>query len=160
MIVRQANDADAGAMAEILNEIIGIGGTTALEGVVCDADLKDWMARNADRASWVVAEDADGRIMGFQWFEPNPKLPPEAADIATFARASSAGRGIGTAMFEMTKDRARVLGYGWINASIRSDNRSGLTYYAKMGFQDYGSDPTVALSDGTVTGKTYKRFDL
>ncbi len=160
MNIRPANANDAGAMAAILSEIIAIGGTTALEGPITGDDIQEWMSRGGSMATWIVAEDAPGDIMGFQWAEPNPKLPPEAADIATFAKVGVTGRGIGSAMFQATATALKKMGYSWINASIRSDNQSGLTYYRKMGFVEYAADPTVAMADGTITGKTYKRYDL
>ena len=159
MKVRPATTKDTGQMADILNAIIEVGGSTALESFVDGRGIGNWMARSPGRTTWLVAEDAT-QLLGFQWTEPNPALPENATDIATFARIGMAGKGIGTALFEATKERCRTLEYTWIKASIRSDNTSGLSYYSKMGFVDWKSDPTVALSDGTVTGKTYKRYDL
>ncbi|MEM6636824.1 MAG: GNAT family N-acetyltransferase [Pseudomonadota bacterium] len=146
-------------MADLLNQIILAGGTTAIEDVVSPDELRQWMARSQGRSAWHVAA-RNGQIMGFQWIEPNPVLPPEAVDIASFVRMGATGLGIGRGLFIATQNAAKGLGYGWINASIRSDNVSGLAYYSAMGFQDWKSDPTVTLSDGTVTGKTYKRFEL
>ena len=159
MIVRTAKAEDTPQMAALLNEIIRAGGTTAIEGEVSADDIAQWMARAPDRSAWHVA-DADGSIMGFQWIAPHDGLPPEACDIATFAKIGATGQGIGTRLFAATREEARTLGYAWINAAIRSDNESGLTYYGRMGFRDWKHDPEIALSDGTVTGKTYKRFDL
>ena len=108
----------------------------------------------------LTSRESGGVLAGVQWIEPNASLPPECLDIATFARTGSTGKGIGTALFQETRPAAKSLGAAWINAAIRSDNPSGLAYYTRMGFRDYKTDPTVTLSDGTVTGKTYKRFDL
>ncbi|MEL6169525.1 MAG: GNAT family N-acetyltransferase [Pseudomonadota bacterium] len=159
MLIRPATVEDAGAMSALLNEVITKGGTTAIEGAVSARDVCNWMARNPDRSAWHVAASDDG-ILGFQWIEPNAKLPPEAADIASFVRVGSTGGGIGARLFATTCAAATGLGYRWINASIRSDNTVGLGYYRKMGFQVWDEDPTASLSDGTVTGKTHTRFEL
>lgn len=160
ILIRRATRDDAGEISSLLNEIITAGGSTALETPTTAEDIAAWMANDPDQSAWHVARDSDGTLQGFQWIERNPALPPDALDIATFARVGGTRRGVGTALFNATKEAARALGASWINAAIRSDNPSGLAYYTRMGFVDYKSDPTVALSDGTVTGKTFKRLDL
>ncbi|MEM7644412.1 MAG: GNAT family N-acetyltransferase, partial [Pseudomonadota bacterium] len=83
-------------MAALLNEIIDIGGTTALQGPLSGDELRDWMSD--DRATWHVAE-TDGEIVGFQWIEPRSGLPRDAASIATFTKPGQQGLGIGSALF-------------------------------------------------------------
>ncbi len=158
--VRPAAPGDAPQMAALLAAIIARGGITAIRGPVDGADIAAWMARAPERSSWHVACDAAGAVIGFQWAEPHPDLPTDAADIASFVRIGETGRGVGRKLFEATAARARALGYRWLNASIRGDNASGLTYYARIGFSDWHADPGATLWDGTVTGKVHKRFDL
>lgn len=147
-------------MAEILNQIIKIGGTTAIITPVDTATIGDWMARNPDQSAWFVAEDETGLVLGFQWIEPNPSLPEDAANIATFSRPGHTGLGIGSKLFEATKIAASKLGYSWINANIRADNEGGLAYYQSRGFENYGTINDHPLADGTRVNKVLKRFDL
>lgn len=148
-------------MAAILSEIIAIGGTTAITGHVTAADLREWMAAAPDASAWHVAETEAGEIVGFQWIAPGGDyLPPEAAEIATFAKPGRQGLGIGSKLFEATKEAARMLGYAWINANIRADNESGLTYYQSRGFEDYGRIARYRMADGTVVDKILKRYGL
>lgn len=158
--IRAYDQKDLLQMTEILNEIIEIGGTTAYLSPLKESDLESWTKRKVAHARWNVAQDETGQIVGFQWAESHPNLPPEAASIATFVRVGVVGTGIGLKLFEATSTQMRALGFEWINASIRSDNDSGLRYYTKMGFIDWKVDPDAALSDGRVTGKNHKRFDL
>jgi len=157
--IRPVQHTDIGQMTELLNEIIEIGGTTAYLTPQTEADIARWVSRGGDKASWHVA-DEDGAVLGFQWAEPHDQLPAVAASVATFVRVGTVGKGLGTRLFAATTAKARALGFVWLNASIRSDNVSGLTYYAKMGFKDWKIDPDAALSDGRITGKTHKRFNL
>ena len=160
VIVRPATNFDARAMADLLNEIIRIGGTTALTQDVTGDDIKEWMADNAERAAWHVATDEAENCLGFQWIKPKASLPPEACDIATFVKVGRTGLGTGSKLFDATKSAALALGYDWINANIRSDNDSGLTYYQSRGFRTYDHDSDVTLSGGLTVDKTLKRYDL
>ncbi|WP_172298549.1 GNAT family N-acetyltransferase [Pseudoruegeria sp. HB172150] len=157
--VRRAGTADAGAMAELLNEIIAIGGMTAITEPVDGATLTEWM-RSDERSIWHVAEDEGGEVLGFQWVDPHPKMGPEVAQIATFARVGRTGLGIGSKLFEATKAAAKQAGYGWINAEIRADNPSGLTYYQSRGFEDYGRIEGYRMGNGQVVDKVLKRYDF
>ncbi|WP_204112617.1 GNAT family N-acetyltransferase [Shimia biformata] len=147
-------------MADLLNEIITIGGTTAMTNPVNYTDLARWMDEGSDRVAWHVAEDNSSALLGFQWIGPHPDLPTDACDIATFAAIGKTGIGVGSALFETTKSAARRLGYKWINANIRADNTGGLTYYQSRGFEDYGRKTDVTLDNGQTVDKVLKRFDL
>ncbi len=158
--VRRATPLDARQMAELLNEIIAEGGTTALVRPVTGSDLEDWMGYSPDRAAWHVAVTEDGAVVGFQWFEPEASLPHDAANIATFVKMGQTGLGIGSALFKATQKAAKDLGYAWINANIRADNEGGLIYYQSRGFRDYGRIEDYQLESGLVVDKVLKRFDL
>lgn len=158
--VRRAGPLDARPLAELLNEIIAAGGTTALTRPISAEEMRDWMTLYPDRAAWHLAEDDAGEVLGFQWVEPGDNLPDEAAQIATFARRGRTGLGIGSALFRETEKAARALGYRWISANIRADNTGGLAYYQSRGFEDYGTKRGVHLDDGLTVDKVLKRYDL
>jgi L-amino acid N-acyltransferase YncA len=147
-------------LAEILNQIIAEGGTTALADPVTAAELSSWIERDPNRSAWHVAEDETGQVMGFQWIAPASYLPEDAAEIATFARPGHTGLGIGSRLFEATEQAARNLGYSWINANIRADNSGGLAYYQSRGFETYGQKTGVRMTNGLTVDKVLKRFDL
>ena len=156
--VRKAGRLDTREMAEILNQIIDAGGSTALTTRVTSDSLAEWMTH--DRSAWHVAETEDGGIMGFQWVEPADYLPTDAAEIATFARMGHTGLGIGSALFRATENAARSLGYAWINANIRADNTGGLAYYQSRGFEDYDRIEAYRMGNGQIVNKVLKRYDL
>lgn len=159
--VRPAHDLDAREMVAILNEVIEIGGTTAMTHPIDAQYLIDRMNAEREVSSWLVAEKPDGEIVGFQWVTRGGEyLPPEAAEIATFAKPGQQGLGIGSKLMEATKAAAKRLGYTWINANIRADNESGLTYYQSRGFEDYGRIEGVRMANGQVVDKVLKRYDL
>lgn len=159
--IRPGAPADLRVVAELLNEIIAIGGTTALTNAITRAELGEWLMAHPRKSAWHVAIAEDGALLGFQWVGPyEPDLPPEACDIATFVKTGQTGIGIGSRLFEATKRAALQLGYDWINANIRADNGGGLVYYQSRGFRDWGRLSDVRLSDGTTVDKVLKRYDL
>ncbi|MCP4205768.1 MAG: GNAT family N-acetyltransferase [Shimia sp.] len=158
--VQKGSAADLRQTAELLNEIIAIGGTTALIDPLSREEISGWLLGEPDRSVWHVAMDTGGKVLGFQWVGPFGSLPPEACEIGTFVKAGRTGLGIGSKLFEATKSAARTLGYDWINAEIRADNTGGLAYYQSRSFEDYGRKDGVVLQDGTEVSKVLKRYNL
>jgi len=156
--IRRTGPLDTANIAALLNEIIDKGGTTAMVSPVSDKDVQTWMA--TANAVWLLAEDSDGGLLGFQWIEPHPDLPKDATDIASFVKIGQTGLGVGTALFEATKSVARDMGYRKIDAIIRADNSSGLAYYQSRGFETIRHIADARLQDGTCVDKIWKRFEL
>jgi L-amino acid N-acyltransferase YncA len=157
---RRATTLDAPPMAELLNQIIAAGGTTALTRPVTSRDMAQMMTTALDRSAWHVALNWGGALRGFQYIEPGDHLPPEACDIATFVQIGRTGLGIGSALFAATTKTAKALGYVWINAEIRADNEGGLIYYQSRGFRDYARREAVELASGQRVDKILKRYDI
>ncbi len=158
--IRRAGVLDARQMAELLNAIIRKGGTTAHTTPVSRDTILQWMDRAPERSAWHVAEEDTGNILGFQFLEPHPDLPPEACDIASFVRLGQTGLGVGSKLFDASRKAAKDLGYLWINATIRADNTGGLAYYQSRGFETYAHHPQQRLANGAIIDKISKRFDL
>ncbi len=158
--VRPGTSSDLRQVSDLLNEIIAIGGTTALTTPMTRDDLEGWLFANRDKSAWQIAIDDAGDLLGFQWIGVWPELPPEACDIGTFVKSGQTGLGIGSKLFDATVQAATDLGYDWINANIRADNAGGLAYYQSRGFRDWGQLDGIELADGTKINKVLKRFDL
>ncbi len=156
--IRRAGGNDAKNISSLLNEIIAVGGTTAMVNPVSADEIQTWMA--CDNAVWHLAENDDGAIQGFQWIEPHPDLPKGALDITSYVKVGQTGLGIGSALFEATKKAARNMGYHMIDAIIRADNSGGLAYYQSRGFETIGHIRNAELDDGTHIDKVWKRFQL
>ncbi|GAB5436581.1 GNAT family N-acetyltransferase [Falsiruegeria mediterranea] len=158
--VRPMMPEDVAASCRILNDIIEAGGTTAHEIPFSEALFRESFLTGVDLVCCHVAFDAGREIAGFQWLGISEDLPPDCADIATFARQDRAIRGVGRALFAETARVALNLGFAEINATIRADNVSGLAYYAKMGFLDHSVSHSRPLKDGTPVDRISKRFIL
>jgi GNAT superfamily N-acetyltransferase len=158
--VRPTVRADALALADLLNEIIAAGGTTAYETPFTPEVFADVHIDGPGVITSMIAEDARGMAAGFQILLANDKLGLGWGDIGTFARRGSTTRGIGSALFAATRAAAIAAGLKAINATIRADNTGGLAFYAKMGFVDYAVARAVPLADGTPVDRISRRFDL
>ncbi len=156
--IRKAGSLDATAMADLLNEVIAEGGTTAITEPVTAAYFENWM--NTPKSIWTLAEDDAGELLGFQWVTPLESEPGLVAEIATFARVGRTGLGIGSALFDATRADCVAIGYDWIRANIRADNVGGLIYYQSRGFEDYGRIAGYRMPNGQIVDKVLKRFEL
>jgi len=158
--VRPTVRADAPALADLLNEIIAAGGTTAYETPFTPESFAEAHIDGPGVITSMIAEDGDGHPMGFQILLASDKFAPGWGDIGTFARRGSTTRGIGSALFAATRAAAIAAGLKAINATIRADNAGGLAFYARMGFVDYSVARAVPLADGTPVDRISRRYDL
>ncbi len=158
--IRPVRRGDVAELCALLDEIIGIGGTTAIESPMSQEEFRDHFVDGAAHVACFVAEAETGKLLGYQSVERHDKLPPGWADIATFARANPKTPGVGTALFQVTKVHAPKISVVALNATIRADNTGGLAYYAKMGFVTYTVHKAVPLMDGALVDRISKRYDL
>ena len=144
----------------MLNAIIRIGGTTAIEATLSETEFLDYFLRSEHHVLCNVAIDGAGKIMGFQSVETRKDLPNLCCDIATFTDRHAGVKGAGTALFIETRKQLFDRGFRSINATIRADNAAGLAYYTKMGFRDVTVQRSIPLQDGTPVDRMSKRFTL
>lgn len=163
LTVRPAAPSDAAQMAELINTIIAVGGTTAYEDPFDAAHMDAAYISLPQLVSCFVAESG-GDIVGFQGlmrsFDPEDPLPDGWATIGTFARVGLTQRGVGGALFAATLDAARAAGIAVIDATIRADNTGGLAFYSRQGFVDYDRLVGMPLKDGTPVDRIRKRYDI
>lgn len=156
LALRPAAPADAPAMAELLNAIIAVGGSTAHRTPFSAGGLEATYIRPSRRISCFVAS-AEGALLGFQALEwADPEWPaayrrPEGwATIATYVGAAARGGGVGRALFAETVAAARAAGAAAIDATILAENTGGLAFYGGLGFTEYQR----------IDDRVRKRFDL
>jgi len=160
LTIRPVLDADAPALAALLNEIIARGGTTALERPFTPKALSEAMLTGPDVYCCFVAEDASGGLVGFQALTRSDHVPEGVGDIGTFARVRHGRKGTGSRLFAATRQAAGERGLTAINATIRADNAGGLAFYGRLGFVDDEIHRAVPLSDGTPIDRISKRYVL
>lgn len=152
--IRRARPFDSGPMARLLNAIVGQDARGGPPDPMTAADLAGWMAQSD---VWHLAERA-GDVVGFQWVEAHPDLPPTTCDIATFVGLRPESIGIGTRLFDVTRKAAKASGFTHIHAKIRATNEGGLIYYQSRGFERLTprDDPTSGRPPVRSVTMTYR----
>ena len=160
LTIRPAVEADTEGMRALLNEIIRVGGTTAITNELSPDEMREWFISGENVVSCFVAVDSDGTIVGFQSLSKYDSLPAGWVDIATFASRSRHKSSVGSALFARTREAAAKLGFSAINATIRVVNEGGLAYYSRMGFETYLVEEGDPQAQGRVFNRIHKRFVL
>lgn len=160
LVIRAVVGADATGMCAVLNEIIRIGGTTAITNELSPDEMREWFISGRAVVSCFVAVDDDGTILGFQALSTHDSLPAGWVDIATFASRSRQKSGVGSALFNHTRKAATQHGFATINATIRVVNEGGLAYYSRMGFETYLVEDGDPVTHGRIFNRVHKRYEL
>ena len=160
MEIRPVRNEDATVLADLLNEIIAGGGTTALEKLFTPGALAGDMLTGPGVICCFVALDDDGSLGGFQSLVRSDDLPNDVGDIATFSRVGRVRKGMGSQLFAVTRQAATEKGLAAVNATIRADNIGGLAFYGRLGFEPYRITRAVLLCDGTPVDRVSKRYFL
>ncbi|WP_228135981.1 GNAT family N-acetyltransferase [Xanthomonas sp. NCPPB 1128] len=156
MQIRPATLDDAEAMVAVQNAIFAAGLRKAPTDL---GTVRATYLEHPDRIQCVLAEDADGRVLGFQSLRiARPGNTYDVAEgwgiIGTHVDPRAARRGVGSALFRATCAAARGAALAQIDATIAADNALGQAYYEAVGFRTYRTPPglvcKVYLLDGSV----------
>ncbi len=141
--VRRVAVEDAEQIVAILNPIISEGLFTVFDEPISVEAERDYIAGLTDRNVFLVAEETPGRVVGFQSLEPFHAPYTHAFDhvavIATYVAEGHRRRGVSRALFPLTFDAARRVGYQKIFSFVRSDNPAALAAYQSHGFRLIGT---------------------
>ena len=160
LTIRPVHCDDTAGMRTLLNEIIRVGGTTAITSELSPDEMREWFISGEAVVACFVAVDSDGTIVGFQSLGTYGSLPAGWADIATFTCRPRHKSGVGSALFARAREAASTLGFAAFNATIRVVNEGGLAYYSRMGFTTYLVEEGDPQAQGRVFNRVHKRIDL
>ena len=160
LAILAARDEDTKGMRRLLNEIIRVGGTTAITNKLSSDEMREWFISGEAVVSCFVAVDSDGAIVGFQSLSTYGSLPAGWVDIAIFTSRSRHKSGVGSALFSRMREAALELGLAAINATIRVENAGGLAYYSRMGFETYLVEDGDPQPQRRVFNRVHKRYAL
>jgi ribosomal protein S18 acetylase RimI-like enzyme len=125
--VRFATDADAVAVAELARacetEALGVG-------VVEEGDVRDWWRVTVPRENvWLI--HGEGRLAAAATLWPRDDSPSVWGDVHPELR----GRGLGTALVELTETRARELGAAVIRSDAFARDYAAAAFLESQGYR-------------------------
>lgn len=138
MQIRDAVIGDVEQMSAFLKELTASGKRTSPDD---ESFVQAYYIEDSAKIRCSVAED-DGVILGFQSLklaEPGNSwgVEPGWGIIGTHIRPSASRRGLGRALFDVSRLAAEKAGIGNIDATIAATNPEALAYYEAMGFETY-----------------------
>ncbi|MEM7546202.1 MAG: GNAT family N-acetyltransferase [Pseudomonadota bacterium] len=138
MIIRDGTSSDVDQMSSFLRDLTASGKRKSPDD---EAFVLAYYINDPDKIRCTVAED-DGLILGFQSLKRAQDgnqwgVKAGWGIIGTHIRPSAARRGVGRALFDVTRKAAGEAGLTHVDASISATNPEALAYYDAMGFRTY-----------------------
>lgn len=136
VIVREAQPADAEAVRVIRNAEIEHG-TAIWTTTPLDAEAgKKWLIDHLHDGVALVAEDEDGRIIGFATLGPWHPYAGYAGsgEDSVYVAPTAQGRGVGRALLTALIEAGAQRGYHVLVAMIESGNQASLALHEQLGF--------------------------
>ena len=152
MKVREAVTDDAEAMSEVLREIMAkTGRQRRTEPSFVISNYID----HPEDVRCTVALDEQNTLIGFQslirsWPDNPYDVPLGWGIIGTHISPRAHRKGVGTALFAVTKAAAEAAGLLNIDAYIGCDNQGALRYYQSLGFRKYRENEDAVQKAFTV----------
>lgn len=151
MLIRDAVDADAPAIAAIYND--AVVNTTAIwnEVQVDAANRVVWMAdRRRLGYPVLVAVDGDDTVLGYASFGDWRAFDGyrHTVEHSVYVRTDRRGGGIGKVLMRALIARARSIGKHVMVAAIEAGNQGSIALHEALGFQRTGLMPQVGMKFG------------
>ena len=103
LTLRPARHADIEGMRTLLNEIIRVGGTTAITSELSADEMREWFISGESDVACHVAADSDKTIIGLQSLSKYDTIPAASVGNAKFASRSRHKASVGSALLARTR---------------------------------------------------------
>lgn len=145
MILRDATDDDAGAIAAIYNHVIDESDAIWLDDHVSVDDRRRWLRAQAAAGLPVVVAEVGGAVAGYAAYFPfraksGYRLTVEHTIL--LGPGHRAG-GIGRALLDALVDRARAAGLAVMVAGCDAGNVGAIAFHERNGFREVARMPGV-----------------
>lgn len=141
--VREAQEEDAGALADLLGAIIRAGLYTSLDTELSEEAQREFIRTFPKRGVFNVAVcTATQTRLGLQDVAPleeGSKVFGHVGVISTFVSLTAHRQGVGRRLSAATFAQAKALGFTKLSATIRADNPQAVAFYLSQGFSLIGT---------------------
>jgi phosphinothricin acetyltransferase len=147
--VRAATTRDAERIAAVYAPHVE-SSYASFEEVAPDAAEMAARMTAAPRLPWLVAEGADGHVLGFAYAAHHRvrRAYRWACDTSVYLDAAATGRGVGTALYAELLPAVTALGYVQCFAAIALPNDASVALHRRLGFEELGTYRDVGYKLG------------
>ena len=148
--VRNATGADLHAIGRIYNEGIEDRIATLDEQSKTADDMATWWAAHQGRHAVLVAENADGAIVGWASLNPysNRCAYAGVADLSIYVARAARGTGVGSVLLRALEKTAKAHDFRKIVLFTFTFNAGGQGLYRKLGYREVGVFHEMGKLDG------------
>jgi ribosomal protein S18 acetylase RimI-like enzyme len=149
--VRRALADDADGIAKVMHAVVAERVHSAIDRAWAADEERRYLASLLSREAFHVATGGSGQIVGCQSLERYSTVlttMSHVAQVGTFVLPAWRGRGVGSALFELTRRFALSEGYRKAVITVRGSNASALSFYRGLGFLECGRLSKQVVLDG------------
>ena len=159
--IRQAEERDAGQIADIYNHYITNTTITFETESVSVDDMRARIRGKIDKYDWLVAEDG-GVIVGYAYYG---EFRARAAyhhtvESTVYVAESMMRRGIGAALYDRILESAENRGFREMIAVIALPNEGSVALHGKKGFKEVGMFPGIGRKFGNFIDVIFMQKSL
>lgn len=149
-MIRDANPADAAAIAAIYNHAVDHTAAVWNDVRVDAANRAAWMADRQGAGYAVLVAEEDGRVLGYAAFGPFRAFDGYRLTVehSVYVAPEAQGRGLGRALLAAVIARARAQGRHALIGAIEAGNTGSRALHRRLGFADVGLLPQVGQKFG------------
>jgi len=149
--VRRAVAGDAPGIATVMHAVVSERVHSAIDRAWGAEEERRYLESLSSREAFHVAVADSGLVVGCQSLERYSTVlttMSHVAQVGTFVLPSWRGRGVGPALFELTRPFAIAAGYRKIVITVRGSNAPALSFYRGLGFVECGRLSKQVVIDG------------
>ena len=163
--LRDAEEKDISAIADIYNESIAVGDATMDGRPKTPQDILEWMRGFSKRETILLLEsrhDSEWIIVGWGIIKRYSDRHGYrfCCETAVYLRRDQTGRGYGTTMKKALIERCKYFRYHHLVAKIFADNTASIQYNLKLGYELVGTQREIGWKNESWTDVTILQLVL
>jgi phosphinothricin acetyltransferase len=148
--IRPAVVDDAPAILDIYNHEVQTSIVTFDLVARTEAEQRAWISDRSGAHVVLVAEDADGALVGFGALSPYRERPGYSTTVedSVYVHRDHRGRGVGRLLLAELVDTARAHGFHALMAKVVGGHEASITLHVSAGFEIVGHEREVGRKFG------------